>query len=154
MGYDTEYSGRIKISPPLNQAEIDYLQKFAQTRHCIRQQGEFYVDGSYGQDEVGILSMNTPYPNQPSLWCNFEASADGTALVWNGTEKTYEGPKWIAYLIKNFLSADSPIKSLTGDHFFTFDHVCNGKLLAQGEDINDRFKIVVTDNVVTVIELE
>lgn len=32
MGYTTEFSGSVSISPPLNQAEIDFLNKFSESR--------------------------------------------------------------------------------------------------------------------------
>lgn len=160
MGYDTDFDGRINIQPPLNPKEIHYLYQFACTRHMIREQGPYYVDGLYGRDTTGVNvaagHVNEPPPGQPSLWCNFQATADGTALIWNQTEKTYYAEIWIAYLIDHFLKPGAEASKTGMEQFkgFTFDHICNGKLLAQGEDIHDRWKIVVTNNLVTVIKLE
>lgn len=160
MGYSTDFYGRIEITPALNKSEVEYLQLFAETRHMIREQGEYYVDGTYGQDETGVNTKlghhNRPPASQPSLWCNFTADADGTALEWTGSEKTQCGDEWIEYLINHFLKPDALASKSGLDYFkdFTFDHVCNGQMLAQGEDIQDRWKIIVTDNEVTTIDLE
>lgn len=160
MGYNTEFDGRINIQPPLNAAEIHYLEMFASTRHMIRSQGPYYVDGSYGKNKIGVDvnagHVNCPPPGQYSLWCNFQADENGTALIWNETEKTYSGEKWIAYLIDHFLKPGAVASELNDEQFqeFTFDHVCNGAMLAQGEDIHHRWKIVVTNNEVVTIDLE
>ena len=87
-----------------------------------------------------------------SKWCNFEPSEDGRLLTWNGAEKTKEGAQWIEYIIDHFLKPNEYLVADACTYFkdFTFNHVCNGELTAQGEDPDDRWKIVVEDNVVTV----
>lgn len=63
MGYTTEFQGQIKIEPPLNAAEIEYLQKFASTRRMDRTTGPYFVDGSgfKGQGhDADIRDHNTP----------------------------------------------------------------------------------------------
>jgi hypothetical protein len=114
----------------------------------------------WGQDYTGVNQAfghhNTPFPSQPSLWCNFEPTEDGKLLVWNESEKTQEAKRWIEYLIDHFLKPNAHASKVNDPQFkeFTFDHVCNGKLLAQGEDITDRWKLVVVDNTVTTVDLE
>lgn len=158
MGYSTDFAGRIEITPPLNETEIRYLKMFANTRHMQREQGEYYVDGTFGHDETGVLKncYNTPPESQPDLWCKFEPTDDGTALVWDESEKTYNGLEWVRYLIDTFLKPGAVADSVEDIQFadFTFDHVCNGELLAQGEDIDDRWKILVANNIVQYIDLE
>ena len=42
MGYQTEYTGSVEVVPPLNAAEIAYLNDFADQRHdpaCTRMFG-------------------------------------------------------------------------------------------------------------------
>lgn len=154
MGYSTDFTGRIEIVPPLNQAEKNYLMKFSWTRHMKRQQGPYFVAANMdcGQDETGVINHNEPHIPQPSLWCNFEPTEDGTAIVWNETEKTQYGKEWIQYLIDHFLKPNAKTANVKSPHFadFTYDHVCNGELFAQGEDPKDIWKIVVKDNVVKV----
>lgn len=153
MGYSTDFAGRIEIDPPLNQSEIDYLTKFSRSRHMKRTQGPYFVDGNPSNPtETGVIEYNTPPKDQPSLWCNFEPTEDGTAIVWNESEKTYKGDEWIKYLINHFLKPKAKTHNVESPNFkgFTFNHVCNGELIAQGEDPDDRWKIVVKDNVVKI----
>lgn len=155
MGYTTDFWGEVQISPPLNQAEIDYLNKFNQTRRMDRQRGPYFVDGtgSYGQNhDADIRDFNRPPTGQPGLWCQWVPSMDGTAIEWDGGEKFYESDKWMAYLIDHFLKPGAQAQHSGDPQFaeFTFDHVLNGEIDAQGEDPGDRWKLVVKDNKVTV----
>lgn len=165
MGYNTDFEGRINIEPPLNQAEIDYLKTFSRTRRMHREQGPFYVDFDtvrnvgFSQNEDGVFNANVPPPGQPSLWCNFEPNEEGTAIVWNEAEKTYEAKKakkWIEYIITRFLSSTAITKGQGLELFkdFQHNHVCNGELLAQGESIHDRWVLVVKNNKVTTRKLK
>lgn len=155
MGYNTDYRGKIRIEPPLNEAEIDYLQKFSESRRMYRKNGPYFVDGSeaYGQGrDADIMAYNDPPPCQPGLWCKFIANDEGNALVWTGDEKTYDGEEWIRYLIDHFLKPDAEASKIQDDQFaeFTFNHICNGVMLAQGEETGDVWRLVVRNNVVMV----
>jgi len=90
--------------------------------------GDFYVagTGSFGQgDEPNILGHNTPPGHkivrndlvvsvgygsrrdpriQPGLWCQWTATDDGTAIVWDGGEKFYNYIEWLQYLQAQILS--------------------------------------------------
>ena len=157
MGYSTDFDGRIEIDPPLNFAEIDYLKAFSETRHMYREQGEYFVDFEIGYNttEVGVYDCNKPPHRQPELWCNFIPTKDGTAIVWNECEKTYEAKEWIQYIINHFLRPNAIASKTQSPYFtdFTFDHVCNGELLAQGEDIRDRWLLIVKSNKVSTEQL-
>ena len=101
-------------------------------------EGEFYVDGSgdYGQEhDDNIIDYNVPPKTQPSLWCDWVPSDNGTAIKWNGGEKFYCYIEWLRYIIKNFLQPKG--------------YLLNGTVLYRGEDITDQGKIVCKDNVLT-----
>lgn len=144
MGYSTDFSGTISIQPPLNASEIEYLQAFSDTRHMLRKEGPYFI----GDSEYDVLTFNQPPPGQPSLWCNFQPSDDGTYLEWNGSEKTQEGKEWIEYIINHFLKPGALAKKTNIVCFrdFTFNHVCNGIMDAFGEDHGDVWRIVVKNN--------
>lgn len=162
MGYSTDFEGAIEITPPLNPQEIEYLRRFADTRHMDRARGPYFAPGDFGHgDESDVRGQNAPDAGsgQPSLWCNFVSTEDGTALVWNGNEKTYDAEAWIAYLIDTFLKPRAAVqRELTAPQpgrfydpafaHFTFNHVLNGTLNAEGEGTEDLWRIVVTDNTV------
>jgi hypothetical protein len=114
MGYQTEFTGSVTVEPPLAAAQVAHLREFSEERH----------------DDWDI-------PNIPrSVWCDWVATDDGTAIKWNGTEKFYDGDQWMRYLIDTFIQPAG--------------HVVNGVIEAQGEDPDDRWDLVVTHNEVTV----
>lgn len=171
MGYSTDFdspdfTGRIEINPPLNQAEINYLTKFSRTRHMHRELGPFLVYETPFKDpnnEKDVINYNIPPPGQPSLWCNFEPTTDGTAIrsntiavMWDLSEKIKEASKWIDYIITRFLMDGAVVQGqdallhLFKD--FQFNHVCNGELILQGKNPNDKWKLVVKNNIVKKIK--
>lgn len=161
MGYDTTFDGSIRIEPPLNASEISFLTDFAESRRMHRTKGPLFVGGGgfHGQDnEADVLNNNRPDPDQPGLWCQWVPTDDGTALEWDGGEKFYESPQWMKYIIEKLLapSAQGYVARHVNEDprllHFTFNHVLNGEIEAQGEESNDRWWLVVKDNVVGVAE--
>jgi hypothetical protein len=159
MGYTTEFDGSVAVTPPLNPSEIDYLARFADSRRFSR------VAGPYALDETGfrgpdVIDYNQPPEGQPSLWCNWAPTADGTAIGWNEAEKFYDSAEWMQYLIDTFLRPGATLQAelaqpvpgrVYDDAFagFTFDHTVNGTIDAQGEDPDDTWRLVVQDNLVS-----
>jgi hypothetical protein len=132
MGYTTEFSGTVSVVPPLNAAEVAYLRRFSVARH----------DGG----EPGMPPR--------SYYCQWVPTEDGAGLEWDQVEKFYDSVEWMAYLIDHLLRPGA-VASLAGDPQFagfTFDHVLNGVIDADGEARNDRWRLVVNDNVVRRID--
>ncbi len=153
MGYTTDFEGKINIVPELSAKEVNFLTKFAETRRMNREKGPYYVDsgGMMGQaHEDDILNYNSPPDGQPSLWCQWVPSDDGDAIEWDGNEKFYSSPEWMAYLIKHFLGTN-PVaqKELP----FLKGHTLNGTISAQGEDPSDMWLLYVKDNKVSTEDL-
>lgn len=155
------------MDPPLNEYEAEYVKQFQATRRMQRSNGPYYVlgTGMAGQGhDTDIQEYNRPHPEQPGLWCQWEPSDDGTEISWDGVEKFYSADEWMKYIIDHFLKPGAVLQErLQSGWFadngypvderfkhFTFDHVCNGKIEAQGEDPEDRWRLVVEDNVVYV----
>lgn len=150
MGYTTEFDGHVNIVPPLNEWERDFLTKFAETRRMDRDQGPYYVDDPepYGQGHEGVRDWNRPPQGQPGLWCQWTPD-EPSVLVWDGAEKFYNAEEWMAYIIDHFLRPGAHAQGQPGFEEFTFDHTVNGEILASGEDSDDHWKLVVSDNAVT-----
>jgi hypothetical protein len=140
MGYTTDFKGSISINPPLNAKEISFLKDFSESRRMARTLGPYYV----GDETSDIINHNTPSEGQPGLWV---PSDDGTVLEWDRNEKFYESAMWMKYLIDHFLKIDCAAKSQLV--FLQANHVLNGTIEAQGEEYEDRWDLVVTDNAVT-----
>lgn len=158
MGYTTDFWGEVNVEPPLNQHEVAYLKDFAGSRRMDREEGPYHaVPGSdFGQNHApGIRNYNGPSAGQPGLWCQWLPSDDGSYIAWDGNEKFYDSEAWMAYLIDHFLKPGGLAQG-KDPRFekFTFDHVCNGEIMAQGEDPDDKWKLVVKDNVVTAVQAQ
>lgn len=163
MGYDTEFWGHVNVTPPLNPNEIDYLKDFSESRRFARHSGPYTVDdGEYrGADTI---DYNAYAEGQHSLWCDWVPNADGTCISWNGTEKFHEPDQWMAYLIDTFLKPGAHLSAELRDRVpgryydkrfgsFTFDHVVDGTIGAQGDDHDDRYQVVVTNNRVEKVDV-
>jgi hypothetical protein len=163
MGYTTDFYGGVSVTPPLNEAERAYLRKFAETRRMDRERGPYFVDGTgdFGQgSDADIRNFNSPPEGQPGLWCQWVPTDDGAAIEWDEGEKFYESDAWMAYIIDHFLKsgAEAQKQILRAERLnarvpeldqfagFTFDHVVNGVIEAQGEDPDDKWRLVVEDN--------
>ena len=153
MGYTTKFTRKIKIDPPLNKQEREFLIKFSETRRMNRTKGPYYVDGSgdYGQaHENDVINHNHPPDGQPGLWCSWIPSGKGDAIKWDGVEKFYKADKWMEYIINHFIGQNPKAKS---ELPFLEGHKCNGVIRAYGEESYDRWLLFVSDNVVTTMDL-
>jgi len=154
MGYTTTFDGSVSIVPPLNEKEIEYINKFSDTRRMHRTKGPYYVGGedTFGQDqEDDVIDYNKPADGQPELWCQW-ITEDGTTIIWDSCEKFYSSTEWMQYLIDNFIGENPLAKLNTKDFDFLQGHVLNGTIYAQGEESDDVWKLVVTDNVVKQVQ--
>jgi len=148
MGYTTDFNGSIKIDPPLNQDEIEFLQKFNETRRMDRKNGPYYVNGSgyTGQGhDPDIINYNRPPQGQPGLWCQWTVNDEGTEIEWDGGEKFYHADDWMTYIIEHFLKPNPIAKP---QFPFLQGHICNGTVEAQGEEPSDMWRLIVINNVV------
>jgi hypothetical protein len=68
-----------------------------------------------------------PFRNMPGFWCNWEA--DNESIFWNGAEKSYAMDEWLEVLIEKF--------------FDPWKVSLSGKMLAQGEQMNDTWTLEV-----------
>jgi hypothetical protein len=160
MGYDTNFCGSFELDKPLSKEHKDYLSKFSETRRVKRKQtvaskmadpvriaaglpigkqGAYFVGGLgfAGQDDdASVIEGNTPPDGQPGLWCQWVPSNDGTAIVWDGSEKFYNYVEWIKYLVENFIKP--------------WGYVLNGEVEWSGDDADDRGLICIDNNVVKI----
>lgn len=162
MGYSTEFYGSLQFSTPLNEAQVQYIQSFSETRRMKRNpdladkmpnQKRLAVnlpigrDGGYftgSEEDMGqtrdssVVEYNFPPGNQPGLWCQWTVSDDGTELVWNEAEKFYSYVEWLQYMIDNF--------------FTPWGAKLNGSIDWEGEERGDTGTIKVVDSVITVLD--
>lgn len=76
---------------------------------------------------------------QPGLWCQWivtDELGEGHFLIWDGGEKFYNYIEWLKYYIEHF--------------FNKWGVMLNGEVVWQGEEMDDRGKIVVENNEVKI----
>jgi hypothetical protein len=153
MGYTTEFSGSVKVEPPLTSVEAAFLHQFARTRHCVCQDSKYAADGLRGCPPGRGNGCRGSHPGNPGYWCNWvpgEPVTDGygfAAIEWDGGEKFDDSVEWMRFIVDEFLKPGSAGGPQSG--FLTRDHVLNGVIEAQGEEMDDRWRLVVRDNIVT-----
>lgn len=162
MGYNTDFWGSISITPPLNEHEINYLRQFAERDFMSTTTGPYAVSNRARWDEADQASPSglSAAQHAPGSACQWIPSDDGTELEYDQQEKFYESTIWMAYLIDTFLKPGATAQHDLAHRIpgwiypeelqhFTFDHACNGEIDAQGEDSDDRWRLVVRDNLVS-----
>jgi hypothetical protein len=177
MGYSTDFMGSLQLSRPATQQEKEFINTVSTTRRMKRDveklfelydgkfgnpfaktreeiygnEGEFFVGEDKPNAKNTVIDQNSPpgHPAwgtrnvyeegkcQPGLWCQWIVTEDGEELEWDGGEKFYNYVEWLKYQIKNF--------------FEPWGIKLNGEIEWTGEDREDLGKIVVVDNVVTVL---
>ena len=120
MGYDTEFEGSFKLSRRVTPDEFDYMRRFNFTRHeafdvdkliaefgdsrglkglGYGERGEYYVsvsDDYCPREERCVLRG----ASDKSSWCHWKLTDDGTRLVWDEGEKTYDYIHWLRVVIR------------------------------------------------------
>lgn len=177
MGYTTEFKGFWELSKDsqkctLTQKQSEYLNLFSNTRRMERnpealwkkykgQHGNGFFDGELIKENINkiygawgeyfafddnnhgqngfladdtIIDYNSP-GNAPGLWCQW--IVDGNKILWDGNEKFYSYVEWIEFIIKNFLEHNN--------------YFLNGTVRWKGEEFDDTGKIIINNNIITVI---
>lgn len=151
MGLHTSYLGHIRITPALNDAEIEFVRSFNETRHCGDDASPLVVAQHPADRDVSGEAANRTAPGMPGLWCPWTCCATGCCLHWDGVEKPYAPGEWLSYLIDMFLR---PGAALDGDPRasalgLTFDHVLDGMLVGERRETAELFALEVALNVVS-----
>lgn len=178
MGYNTNFSGSFELDRPLKKKHAKYLRAFSHIRHMRRKEiltielpdklrkkvglpigveGEYYVgshkDGNSGQTRtLDVANGNSPSTTMPGLWCQWTVGGENghpleadeiekgvaVTICWDQGEKFYYYVEWLQYIIDNFLKR--------------WEYTLNGTVQWSGEQTGDVGKIVVTNNVIEIIE--
>lgn len=165
MGYTTYFKGKFKFNEPINDELKIYLNRFAGTRHMIRdndlikkyhpdwaencfngslgEHGEYYLDDQHDffattTADKSIMDRNRPAETIPSLYCQWVVSEDGKYLKWDETEKFYNYADWLVYLLDNFIKPSG--------------YVLSGEVTWVGENYDDRGLLKIVDNVLEIYD--
>lgn len=166
MGYNTDFEGFFKIDPALSKEEIEYFKWFNQTRRVGLFNDEYGIlprkisktalkNGIYLiESEIeNVIDYNIPAMGQPSLWCGWTVSDDGSSFIWDGKEKFYEYTQWLSFMKSAFFDSNAWAKKLYPEVLnFLDSHSLNGEIMAFGEEWDDIAKFVAKDNEIYIIE--
>ena len=158
MGYNTDFTGCIKINKPVDENTKNILFGLNNTRRmkrnvnklaeilnisleeCVNkygEEGEFYFidDNEMGQSHTkDITNFNEPPTSHPGLWCNWRLNEKNNTIEWDEMDKFYDFIEWMEYLV-NILSNRG--------------YILNGKISWEGEDRDDTGTITVENNKVS-----
>jgi hypothetical protein len=118
MGYTTRFVGALKFTRELKASEIAHLNTILGV--------DFRHTPEVGQDFLAIA------PSQYSIDLKFTQNYDG--LEWDGSEKSYSMLEQVNFVINYMRATLSP------------DFGVKGRMDAQGEDIDDRWAIIIGDD--------
>jgi hypothetical protein len=162
MGYNTLFVGEFELDRLLATEHHVFLTRFSHSRRILWDEDQVQhipdhvrqaaglpvgVEGAFvlGYEYDGIadeppflIDYDKSPAGQPSLWCNWTPSEEGTKIIWNGREKFYSFVEWLDYLIEEFLRR--------------WGYLLNGKLVWQGQDPLDLGTISIIDNFITIYE--
>ncbi len=149
MPHYIQVQSNITIKPALSKEHRDYLKALARTRRMCRDpelalkmsdplreavglpigsQAAYFVGGTgyRGQDIDSSVTDHDEGPHaQPSIFCGWEPSEDGTELVYEKESgDSSDVLDWLQYIILKFLAR--------------WEYSVSGRGLIQGENIEDR----------------
>jgi hypothetical protein len=116
MGYTTEFKGLLKISPELTASQLAHMKKFL---------GEDIRD--HKDWETNEWSKELYYS------IDLQLTNDFSAIEWNDMEKSYEMVAQVNYLITQMRKVCK-------------DFELSGKFVAQGEDMDDRWELIIGED--------
>jgi hypothetical protein len=119
MGYETKYRGCFKFTNELKASELAYL-------------GSFFGEDCRDHPEWGVMLEN--------YYVDLRFTKDYLGIEWNGSEKTYDMPEQINFIIDRIRERN-------------INTELEGKMSAQGEEIDDRYDIIIQEGRAIRIEL-
>lgn len=176
MGYSTDFFGSLELSRPATDEEMEYLNKFSETRRMKRDvnklfklydgkfgnpfaktreeiygnEGEYFVGGlgSFGQNnDESVINHNHP-PGQTDWDYSNPNGQPGLWCQWILTDP--ETLQWDGG--EKFYNYTQWLEYLIKNFFEPWGIKLNGEIEWQGEERDDMGKIIVTDNEVEVRE--
>lgn len=129
MHHDTDCIGCIRVTPPLNEEEIDALLDLADS-------------GTLRGTPTGRGNSDVPFAR-----ASWDVCQDGCCLWWDG----YEEDQWIGptleFLVDHWFRAGAVGQGHPKLEAFTFDHVLDGLMAVRGH--RSSTLVEVSTNVVT-----
>ena len=122
MGYQTDFVGYLQLAPPLNEHEIELVNRIS---------GSMFLDPSrtgphvVGDGDAALLAYRE---GAPRGWSNWTACPQGCCLTYDGGDKANHMVPWLKFLMATFLAEAATAEGITG---MTCDHVLSGMVVGE-----------------------
>jgi hypothetical protein len=174
MGYTTEFYGSFSFNKRVSSQLVNYINKFSNTRHMIRnpqlikeeypnwkdcvfnddigENGEYFVahskENPFGQNkDKSIIDYNRQPDSQPGLWCQWIIEPVFPKDEINKERKSFNAVlKWNGG--EKFYNYINWLDYLITYFFAPCDYSLSGVVLAIGESKYDATYIVVSNNII------
>ena len=130
-------SGRIRVSPPLNAAERDFLHEVCDGGGTLR-------GTPTGRGDAGV-------PFARLAWRSCER---GCCLAWDGSETSRHLAATLAFVVDHLLRPGARAAGHRRFAAFTFDHVLDGTVVVQRYDDPRPHVVQVRANTVEQVEVD
>lgn len=135
----TFFEGKFIFNKPLDLETKKILDLLADTRRMRRDVKGFGIEGEFyfADDRETVIDPNEPPSPQPSVWCDWKPTADGTALGWTGRETFQCYTQWLQYIVDRILTPRG--------------YTITGEVEYQGREARDYGTIVAESNSIRVL---
>jgi hypothetical protein len=143
MGYQTDFIGYLHVDPPLNEAEIAWVNA---TTLCMIEEDRSGLR-HVGDAEASRLELAA---GAPPGWSNWAACPKGCCLSYDGGDKANHMVPWLKHLMATYLVPGAQASEKFGFEDFTCDHFLNSMVVGSRRDNRELYSITVEENDVTV----
>ena len=151
MGFDTEYLGHLTITPPLNAAEVEWLNGFADWgalpdgdpfRLPMNPRAEL---AAAFRERGGAIPGGGTVPFGVRDW---RVCSHGDRISWRRREKSNDAQQVLRFLVSQYLGPRARAQDSDNPDFaaFTFDHRLDGVIAAERNDTEELFLMRVVDS--------
>jgi hypothetical protein len=127
MAYSTHYLGHIKVDPPLNEAEFQYLTAFGEALHEPGPHVYDVPDNPLAPEEFGdrpyrVIERRDDVPDAACAWV--PSCHGGCLVIRDDSGEHRRATQWLQWIYDHFLRSGALEADSGRDDFaeFSFDH--------------------------------
>ncbi|WP_392542459.1 hypothetical protein [Oryzobacter telluris] len=154
MGFNTEYLGHLTITPPLNDAEAEWLRGFADWQalpdgdpFALPMNPRAALSKAFA-DAGGVMSSRRAIPYGVGHW---RVCEHGDRIEWHRADKSNDAVQTLSFLVEYYLGPEARARDCGSADFagFTFDHHLDGVIAAVRQDTEEMFLLRVQRSAIT-----
>lgn len=154
MGFNTDYLGHLTITPPLNEAEGEWLRGFADWEalpdgdpFALPMNPRAALAKAFA-DAGGSMRPSRAVPYGVGHW---RVCEHGDRIDWHRADKSNDAAEALSFLVEYYLGPNARARDCGNPDFaeFTFDHHLDGVVVAVRNDTEEMFLLRVTNSRIT-----